>query len=265
MTNIYVFSATGTSLQVAKDIAANLDSCRIISIAKEMQKGKWDISAENAGFVFPCYYGDTPQIVKDFITGAGEVKAGYVFAVATAGGNIGYSLKNFDKALHSRNLKLNYGREIIIATSYMPGWYYNMISPSKDKLDANINNAREYCKKIADDVSHRIYEPYTKSYIGYKIPQIISPSRYVNDTRPWDSEFSVSGSCNGCKICESVCPVKNIEFRNEKHHFKGNCQRCMACVQHCPQSAFVIADKPMNKNKYTHPDISVKELSNFNQ
>lgn len=263
-TKIYTFSATGTGLKIAKDISKNLDNCEIISIAKIMQQKKWSIEGDTVGFVFPCFYGEMPQIVRRFVNDAENIDIGYSFAVATAGGDIGYSLKKLNEALSKRNNKLDYGRGIIVGDSYMNGWYYDMIFPSDKQLAKNVQTAKTQAKIIAEDIKNKSLGLDKPSYRGYITPIIISPKRYVKDTSIYDSEFSVSDACTGCEICARVCPVDNIEITDKKPAFSHNCQRCMACIQLCPESAFLINKKPMNKKKYIHPDISLKDLVDFN-
>lgn len=264
MNKIYVFSSTGTSLQVAKDITKHLDSYEIVSIPKLMRQKDWSIEADNAGFIFPCYYGEAPQLISRFIKEARSVTIKYSFAVATAGGNIGYSLKMLNDLLKERGCLLHYGKEIIIASNYMTGWYYDMIMPSKNKLAKRVALAEKKCQSIADDVGHQVTAGFTKNLIGYTMPHLISPARYIKDTRSWDSEFSIDATCNGCKTCESVCPVKNITIENKRPVFNNNCQRCMACIQYCPKSAFIVQGKAMNKDKYMHPKVAKKEMITFN-
>ncbi len=146
----------------------------------------------------------------------------------------------------------------------MNGWYYNMLLPKNEKIISNIKKSEEMANKIAIDIKSLKIDIEKPNYLGYKMPTIISPSRYVKDTRPWDSEFSVSEACDGCSICSKVCPVDNITMKSDKPDFKHNCQRCMACVQYCPKSAFIILGKPMNKPKYTHPHVSLTEIIEFN-
>jgi flavodoxin len=66
---IFVFSGTGNSLKVAKDIAAALGDCDIISMGRET---RYDLIGghETIGFVFPTYYRGEPIKVREFITPA---------------------------------------------------------------------------------------------------------------------------------------------------------------------------------------------------
>ena len=121
------------------------------------------------------------------------------------------------------------------------------------------------CQKIMEDVRTRQTHMDKQSYMRYKMPHIISPNRYVKDTRPWDSEFETTDSCISCGLCSKVCPVDNIVMIHDKPNFNHNCQRCMACIQYCPKSAFVIEGKAMNKRRYVYPEVSVAELLEFGE
>ncbi len=68
----------------------------------------------------------------------------------------------------------------------------------------------------------------------------------MKDTRPWDEEFCISDNCIGCGVCESVCQFSNIKIQNNKPAFLHYCQRCMACIQYCPQKAIGLKGKPLS-------------------
>lgn len=264
MNRIYVFSGTGTSLQVARDIAKELGDTEVLSIPKLMRKNEWSIEGDKVGIIFPCYYGETPDIVEEFIDNATSISSSYFFSIVTAGNDNGYSLNNLSKHLSARGQTLNYGNQVIVASNYMNGWYYNMLMPSKKSLDKRVARAHTLSKNIAKDVKANTESVIKSKYLNYIMPQLISPTKYIDNTKPWDSDFSITSECTKCGICAKVCPVKNIDVTDTGHIFSHTCLRCMACVQYCPKAAFTICNKAMNKPKYTHPDISFTDISNFN-
>lgn len=265
MNTIYVFTSTGNSLKIAKEIAATMGNTEIRSIPAMMKNEKWKIEGGKVGFVFPCYYGSMPHIIERFISNAEDVNGAYFFSIVTAGGNTGYSLKKLNESLKKRNHSLNYGRSLIVASNYMNGWYYKMILPEKEELKKRFENLVNISQMAADDIKADKNYMEKQKYAFYLIPRLLSPTRYVKDTRPWDSEFSVSSDCNGCGICADICPVENITMTDGKPQFNHNCQRCMGCIQFCPKKAFSIEGKLMNKTHYSHPDIKLKELVYFNK
>lgn len=265
MNRIYVFSATGTGLGIAQKIAKEMAPCEIVSIPKLMKENNWSIEGGRVGIIFPCYYGSMPQLIRKFIENAKSISANYMFAVASAGGDSGYSMKHLKESLEMRGVKLNLGQQLIIASNYMYGWYYNMLMPNIETLNNRLNEMDKVLGRMIEQIHLEETSICKQNRMGYLMPITISATRYVRDTRPWDSEFNVTDSCNQCGVCEKVCPVGNISFEGKTHVFRHNCQRCMACVQYCPKSAFVINNKPMNKSKYTFPEITLKEIITFNR
>ena len=80
-----------------------------------------------------------------------------------------------------------------------------------------------------------------------------------------DNDYNVNNDCNGCAICEKVCPVKNIEIVNNKPEFKHHCENCIACIQFCPQKAINYKTATQNRRRYTNPEINYMELYEYNK
>ncbi|MDA3852583.1 MAG: EFR1 family ferrodoxin [Spirochaetaceae bacterium] len=263
MNRIYVFTSTGNSLKLAKTMAKGLGNTEILSMARLMQREEWSIEGEIVGFIFPGYYGSVPQLVTRFIGEARNIQADYIFSMISAGRSTGIAMKTLAGQLEERNLRLNYGRSLMLASNYMSGWYYSMVIPGEEKLNQLYEQAEQSCRRAIEDIKERKDFLDRSSFIGYLLPLILSPSRYTRDTRPWDREFSIGDQCSGCGTCVKACPVDNIYLDQGKPKFNHNCQRCMGCVQLCPQQAFFIEGKAMNKPQYLHAEISRKELFQF--
>ena len=80
-----------------------------------------------------------------------------------------------------------------------------------------------------------------------------------------DKNYTVNNNCTGCTICEKVCPVKNIEMADNKPKYKHHCEQCVACIQYCPQKAINYKNVTQTRRRYTHPEISYKELCGYNK
>lgn len=263
MNRVYVFTSTGNGLKISREIEKKLGNTQVLSITKVMREGNWTIEGDSVGIIFPCYYGTAPKMVIDFIKKAESIESKYIYSLVTSGGSSGYSLTHIREALESRGRNLNYGDKHIIATNYMNGWYYDMISPDRETLESRLSMIEPFCQRVVEHIKSNKNSNFKDSYMEYLIPRLLSPNRYIKDTRPWDREFSIDSSCSGCSTCEKVCPVNNITMENKRPKFSGNCQRCMACIQFCPKKAYSIKGKPMNKRHYSHPEVSISDLFTF--
>ncbi|MDR2590629.1 MAG: EFR1 family ferrodoxin, partial [Oscillospiraceae bacterium] len=90
-------------------------------------------------------------------------------------------------------------------------------------------------------------------------------SNFIKKVATMDEDYSVNDNCNGCGICEKVCPVRNIELVDNRPQFKHHCENCVACIQFCPQKAINYKNTTQNRRRYTHPEITYQELYEYNK
>jgi len=265
-TCIYVFTGTGTSLSIAKNISNYLENAEIKlipSLLENAVNNEIIAEAETVGFVFPNYYGGIPAIVSKFIGILNLEKTNFIFSVVTAGGGQGYSLKFLEKELAKKGKKLNYGKYVTGISNYIVAWYYNLIIKTGKQRAKIMKKLEEDLEKISNDIMGQKNEVEKSKFIVYMANQILSPKKIRTDTRSWDKEFSTNENCIGCMTCEKVCQVKNIKIENKKPVFQHNCQRCMACIQYCPKNAIGINGKPIAKPRFFHPDYPAEKIIEF--
>ncbi len=51
--------------------------------------------------------------------------------------------------------------------------------------------------------------------------------------------------CKHCLTCVNVCPVKNLEFKDDEMISLGKCTQCELCQKYCPD--FAIEVEPRKK------------------
>jgi len=78
----------------------------------------------------------------------------------------------------------------------------------------------------------------------------------------FEKNFIVEDNCNGCKVCEKVCPVNNVKV-DKKPIFNNNCQHCLACIQNCPQKAIMLK-KQKSKARFINQNVTLKEIIDAN-
>lgn len=265
-TCLYVFTGTGTSLAIANKIGNFLGDTQIKlipDVLKNAMEHEIMVEAPVVGFIFPNHFGGIPNMVSRLIQILNLDQTKYIFAIVSAGGSQGYSLKFLEKELQNKGKKLNYGKCIAGTSNYIVAWYYKLFCKTGEQRVHVLKQLEEKTKCYANDIACQKEEVAKSQFISYKLSRILSPKSIVQDPRQWDKEFSVDENCIGCRTCEQVCQVKNIQMKNNKPDFQHHCQRCMACFQYCPRNAIGIKGKTLVKPRYFHPDYPSKALIRF--
>lgn len=253
MSTVIYFSGTGNSYHIAKTIAEHQNSS-LISIADFDGKS---INDDKVGFVFPIYCGELPPIVESFLKRV-IVRGKYIWALAASGGTVGTAFKTIDKILRYNEMRLHFAQNLLMPDN-------SIITMTKP----------EYTKFALENESRLISEALSlideESQNQYKVESFLGKTSRVQ----WASLKGVVGinskkvnkkTCVDCGICIDICPMKNIVRVGDKIKIGPNCTNCFACLHWCPTSSINAGFiKVSSKNKYTHPNVSVKELLRENQ
>jgi ferredoxin len=62
---------------------------------------------------------------------------------------------------------------------------------------------------------------------------------------------TIPANCKDCGMCESRCPVKNINKINNQYIHNHKCEFCMKCASSCPNKAIKAAGKDNIRFRYT--------------
>ncbi len=256
---IFVFSGTGNSLWAAKKISEELENCEIISMGRQKKytlTDRYDV----IGFVYPTYYRGVPARVHNFVSQFDfqNNRNAYFFAVATCGSvgtacNATAQLRNL---LKRKGITLSYAEKLDMFSNYII--MYDMRDTAQEEAQhsaCDLEPIIANIKKRAVDLAATKIKPIQQ--LMYK--------GFIQLTPHMDKHFNVSDACTHCGICQKVCPVNNIDYgQDNKPYFKHHCEQCLACIQHCPARAINYKDKTQSRKRYTHPDISWKELAKLN-
>lgn len=257
-TKIFYFSTTGNSLVLARDIGNKLDESELISIPAVMN-GHVDVANSNLGFIFPVYGWGVPRIVVEFIKGLKLENRQYIFAVATCGGTPGRTLIQLRILLRKAGADLNAGfvtKEGANTIMESPGIVDFMKNISHREFLAGKQRLNEIHAVIRD---RRNYKPETSSWLANFVGGIMygMSSLAAESFKSLDKNYLVDDKCTGCRTCERVCPMANINVNGGKPVWKHNCALCYACIQWCPQQAIHIENETC---RYHNPEITAKDL-----
>jgi len=259
-TILYYFSGTGNSLVIARDLAAALGNTTLIAIPRALQEPVTG-AANAVGIVFPVYAWGPPRIVTDFISSRKwhDISCHgipYLFAVCTCGGFPGGTLTLVERALRAQGGNLSAGFSIV-----MPGNYtalYGAIAEAKQqKLFAR---ARARVVEIAELIKARRNRPVEKSFFLVNWLTGFLYKFGLPKFKTADVKFWVMDTCTHCGLCVKVCPRFNIDLKDGRPQWHGNCEQCMACLQWCPVEAIQFGQATKKRKRYHHPAVKAKDL-----
>jgi len=145
--------------------------------------------------------------------------------------------------------------------NYIP--VYNV--PSVNKVLKILNKADEKIEDIINSIKQKniTTQHYGIFRIFFDWASRMLYNAFVDtlEKRNFAKNFWVDKSCNGCGICEKVCPVSNVVLTAEKTPgWSDKCTFCLACISWCPQKAIQYKKATIKKSRYNNPRISLDEL-----
>ena len=260
-TTIYYFSATGNSLQMARNIAKELDNCELISIAKAIQKETIETPSERIGLIFPVYAWGIPRIVKDFVMKLGLNGKSYVFAIATCVAIPGNTLLDLQRLLKQKGADLNAGFVVSAGCSSLMNLnVLDKIIVRLDRQRKKIKNGESRLIEIVTTLKNlEMHRPESSSWAANSFGSIFH-NMALKSFKTTDSGFIIKDTCNGCGNCTKVCPRSNITIENNRPIFYHNCELCHACIQWCPNFAIQHPNFNITLQQYHNPAILMSDI-----
>jgi len=258
-TTLFYFSGTGNSLKVARDLNKELENSKLFPIAKAILEDLPTTDSEKVGFIFPLYYYGLPKIVYNFVESLNLDNAKYIFAIISrAGDDDGAPFIQLEKLLRLKSKKLNAGYFIkmpdnfIIASIVIPEAERNLLFEQEEKEIKGISKSIELNQ---DNLKIEIIErKLHRSERGNL--------RFHKNVNKGDASFFSDENCTECGICEKICPVNNIKLINGKPQWQQKCEQCLSCINYCPVNSIQFGKNTSGRERYHHPEITVKDLSN---
>jgi len=260
-TTIYYFSATGNSLQVARNLKAELKPCSLVSIPEAMQNTVVTCSSKRIGLVFPVYAWGAPRIVMDFLEKLTLPDETYIFAVVTCVGIPAKTLPSVRKALKKKGSDLDAGFVVRAeCSSMMKKNMLDKVVISLDQKRKRIQTGESRLNEIASTIQKlQKHKPENSSPVA-NLFGLLFHSYGINFFKTASQDFQVSSDCNACGTCVRVCPRGNIALKNGRPQFHKDCEMCHACIHWCPGFAITHPGFQPGTPQYHHPQVRVKEM-----
>jgi ferredoxin len=253
MNTIYYFTATGNSLQIARQIATKLGDTQLVSMATAQPKNQVGGPDQTIGFVFPVYFFGMPRIVKRFAKQLSIAAGTYIFAYVTNGGAQGDTLSMFDKMLQKKGAKLSFADAVLMPGNYIVRYG----SESAQEALETIHSAQAKVEEDAQAISNHTVKTVKSNQKLFS--RAANKIIYIN-IKGFDKKFVATDACVGCVLCSEICPVQNIKLENHRPVWQHNCERCMACIHWCPTQAIQYGKKTAERQRYRNPTVKAQDI-----
>ena len=239
MIGVY-FSGTGNSRYAIevflKAFEAKAFSIEDSNVLEEIKKH------EQIVFSYPVQYSTVPKMLREFIIENKNLWSNKkVFIIATMG------LFSGDGVGALGRLRKKCGAEIIGGLHLkMPDSIADekVLKRSKDRNIQMVRNAERKIEKAVIDMK-RGNPPKEGIGLFCQMIGLFGQRLYFgHKTKQYRKKIKIDiQKCVGCRKCERLCPMQNLEFVNEKIRQNGKCTMCYRCVNNCPQKAITILGK----------------------
>ena len=243
---ILYFTGTGNSKYCADFLADRLGD-EVYDLSERIKAGNYAPFESEKPYIIcvPTYAWRCPAVVTELLEKTELKGSSEVYFVMTCGGEIGKAEK-YNRALCDRIGKCYKGTLKV----KMPENYLAMFDVTDEKREEELMaEAYEELDRAASLIKENAILPVVKEgAIGF----ILSGSVNVMFNKLYlkDDKFLVKESCTSCGLCETKCPLGNIEMKDGKPHWLGNCTHCMACISYCPKEAIEYGKKSEGKRRY---------------
>ena len=235
---IFYFSGTGNSKWVAKKIAEKTND-KVYDISKLNEIP--EIKNENQiGLVFPIYAWGIPEPMIIFAKKLKRTKA-FTFGICTCGADAGNALKKLSKVYH-----LDSSYSVIMPSNYIIGEDIEDESIIIQKIDT----AKKDLEIISNEIIQRkqIYRVHEGKFPNLK-------STFINKgfnkfARTTKSFYVKKEQCNGCGLCEKICPASTIKIIDGYPIWQEKCYQCLRCINYCPQYAIQYGKMTESRGRY---------------
>lgn len=240
---IYYFSGTGNSKWIAEELARRTND-EVQSIAALVKDGPVAVYANcgaTIGIVFPIYAWGAPLIVERFCKSITIGEGVYAYAVASCGDDAGYAMRRLKKRFAFQS-----AWSVAMPNNYILGFDTDGAELEEKKIRA----ARVKVEQIASSIlaHEHVYDVHEVKGAFAKTA-FIRPmfNTFARSTR----SFVADENCNGCGLCERICPIGAIKMQNGKPVWvRSSCTQCLGCINRCPQRAIQYGAGTKKRDRY---------------
>lgn len=246
---ILYFSGTGNSAWIAKKMGESLGE-KVISINEYLKRKKLfvDKKCRRLVFVVPTYAWRIPRIVEQWILRSSFAKEAEVYFVMDCGDGIGNAASYVKKLCRKKEFRCRGCAQVVMPENYIAMFAAPKEAEARKIVSMAVPVIGELAQRIkAGQAFGEVRPGMTGRLLSSLGNQLFYPV-FVHDKK-----FMADETCISCGKCVALCPLNNIQIKNKKPQWGGNCTHCMACITGCPEKAIEYGKKSVGQPRYHCP------------
>jgi ferredoxin len=179
----------------------------------------------------------TPAIMLNYLSKLECVAGCSAAIISTSAGLEGQSLYHVQTMLKKKGFQV-FLMDMVIYT-------YNFTQilnpPTKEEEKKVFKEAQIHIATITEQIlqQERVFKK--RNYVFLLFSWIVFTLYYNLGRRFLGKVYIADASCNGCQVCNKVCPVKAIHMRKGKPNWSFQCEGCERCINMCPQQSIQLS------------------------
>jgi ferredoxin len=245
----------------AKKIAGIIGAgeCELFNIGLEVQrKDEIVLEADAVVLLFPSYAFGMPVAVRRFVQKA-VFKTPYVAAFVTYGTTPGGTLAALSRILKKKRVNAVFFGRIPAVENYIA-----IFGPQEGET---VQRRTAMQNEATEEAARCITERRTNRVNTFRPFSAFVALLFTLGIKIFYKYYRVSAGCDGCGICEKVCPVAAVTLRenplgDKRPVFSAKCEHCQACFNWCPKKAILFGRLNAVIPRYHHPEITLTDMAN---
>ncbi|MBR5534878.1 MAG: EFR1 family ferrodoxin [Ruminiclostridium sp.] len=243
---IVYFSGTGNSRYAAALLADRLGDEILDAGTLIKEKKKAELTSEKPWvFVAPTYAWQLPRVFSDLLRNGLFEGSKDAYFVMTCGADIGSPEKELSALCQVKGFAFRGVLEVVMPENYITLFD----APGQEEAARIIAAARPVLEEGARLIGGGESFPERSTGFADKLKSgLINEMFYPVFVKA--KAFHVTKDCNGCGLCEKLCPLNNIELEGKEPLWGSRCTQCMACICGCPREAIEYGRRSKGKVRY---------------
>jgi ferredoxin len=242
--SIRYFSGTGNSWRIASVCTDTFRSSGYETDLESIRRGWPPLPATDAAcFCFPVYSLDLPRIASAYLRrlppSERQVPA---FLLVTGGDpdNCGWAIESGVRLLAERGYPVRIAELIQMPDNWTP--FHSAPEPvaAERMTGRGVETARKLTERfLTGEMCVKPVSLRKFGRLGSMLLRVLFHRRGV--FKLWQL-FRVTGTCNGCGLCERACPTGSIRMQAGRPVWSITCEQCMRCLNYCPSRSITQLD-----------------------